>query len=107
METNMKRFKDFMGKKIEEYMENINFDLDEIKSESDIVEQIDCDLLSEYLIQSIRERVIEYHPDSRLGESICGKCYRIYGKWVSDSGHSLDEPEISKKGTRIIIMNDF
>lgn len=103
--TEDENFNDRLDMVIDKILDNINDQIHLVVD--DIVDQIDCDTLADSIAKEVESKIFTFKTSIQLLDSVCDKCYRSYGEWISASSGSLAEQEVSKPGTRILFADDF
>jgi len=101
----------FLAKVIEEYLENLDLDIDpkEIPSSEDIIDIIDPRELAGEIEKSLKDKILEFVSTPKLGqgrEMVCGSCYRPHGVWRCN-GSNLQENLVTAHGKRILLVDDI
>ena len=101
----------FLTKEIEEYLEDLDLDIDpqDIPSSEDIIDLIDPREMARAIEKALKDKIIEFVSTPQIGqgkEMICGHCYRPHGIWRSANATNLPESFVTAHGKRIILIDD-
>jgi hypothetical protein len=104
----MDKFSKFIQKVIEDYLENeLELDEDSFPSSEYIIDSIDTKELSKKIVESMKDRILQYDSTCEGVHLSCNKCFRPFGTWKTKTGPSLGDNLVSSHGKRILIIDDF
>lgn len=86
-------------------------DFDDAESiTNDISDFIEDEIMSKDLIESIlkeiEKNIIEFKPTQSIdgsGDYICDSCYRPFGIWKMNNGNEINDIDLMKNGTNLIL----
>ena len=105
----LNNFTKYLEKAIDKYLEDVDFDLEDIDS-SDIISSIDTRDLAKEIANSIEDRILTFTPMPRLDTNYsvaCPGCNKIVGTWNSQSGVEVSDYHLCQTDKKIFILDDF
>jgi hypothetical protein len=101
------KFKQSIKKIILEHMSEIDFsDYDEDSLEY----LIDMDKLVQKINDHVETLVLTFRHQPRGRDNYelsCSYCGRIYGDWITSSGHQVNDETLKKNGQKIIVADNL